>query len=169
MTTENTVKTDLEILAQDPVLKRAMELTKEDVDNTESLVTELLNICMNKLENEGMSIKHIFLSLGKTIAYMSQTMCVDKEHFERELSAANALVIKNIFPALGANAYDNELNASSEVTFNGEFDEENFNIRRLLLLAGALIDYTYWKTNFNVAVTEQVEKEKLEEEKKSKE
>ena len=67
MTTENTVKADLEILAQDPVLKRAMELTKEDVDNTESLVTELLNICMNKLENEGMSTKHIFLSLGKTI------------------------------------------------------------------------------------------------------
>lgn len=160
MTTEKTAIPDMEILEKDPVMKRAIELTKADVSKTDGLITELLSLCMAKLEDENMDTKHIFMSLAKTMVYMAQTMCTDKEHFDKELSVANSLVIKNLFPALGANAYDEEINKTSEVTFNGEFDEENFNIRRLILIAGALVDYTYWKINFNTSITEQIEKEK---------
>lgn len=164
MDTDNSV--DLE---KDPVFVKAIKYTEEDNKNTDDFVDELLGICHEKLTKNELTPKELFIALGKTIMYTTQTMCASEQEFKEDVAKANRLVTENVFPSLGANAENEELNKSGIVTYNGKFDIDNFKIKTLMQVSAALISYTYWKTNYSRAIEEYKEEQEQEKEQTKKE
>ena len=157
MTTE---KMDNDILENDPIIKRTTELYKQSIEDTEEIVEGILALCFN--EEKKYKVSQMFHALGRVIVYITQSLCENREEFEKELAKSKTLINENIFPALGSNAFDEELNKNGVVTFNGTFNEENFNVRRLMMLAGSMIEYIYWRLDYNMAFSEYENKAKNE-------
>lgn len=146
MESNNDVTSSIEeMLLEDKVIKQAIEKTKKDDTIVQPLVTKFLSEIMENVEDpdKEFDIKHGFLTLGKTINYLSQALCKDYDHFQKELTAAHKVIVDTMMVSISPET-DEEGTIIPE-----SFDEENFSLRRLMMMAGSLVDYVYWRESLN--------------------
>lgn len=130
-----------DMLQEDKVIQEAMEKTKRDDTLVQPLVTQFLTEIMGKVEDteDTFELRHGFLALGKTLNYLAQALCKDYEHFQTELTAAHKTVVDKLMVSISPK-FDEEGNV-----IEGSFDDEDFSLRRLMMMSGSLVDYVYWR------------------------
>lgn len=143
-----------DFIENNPLLKLAKERCKQEDKMVDTHVEEILNLIKEKVESEQISIKTAILALSKSIGYCCQGYMKNEEEFFSEKEIANKLVINNLYPALGAYHDNPEINKNGTVEFKGEFDKDNFNFKRLILTAIAMIEYSNWKIHLAQASSE---------------
>lgn len=159
---KNNLELDKSILDNDPVTKKVTELTNDEMKKIEPLVQSILNDFQKKLDNKEFTVHELIHVLGRTTIYMTQALSNDYEDFCKGYDKASELVCNNVLPALGLYAADESLKENNEngiVTYNGIYDEENFRVRNLILLAGTIIDIIYWKLKTNNVIEEMSKEE----------
>ena len=126
-------------IENDPVLKKAIEKTREDENIIEKTVHEFVNVLKAKIEdpNDKFNHKHGFLTAAKIINILGAYSCKDEEEFTGEIVKARKLISDNILPAIP------------------ESDQMNLSMRRLLFVAGSLPEYLYWHENLGNIEQEQ--------------
>lgn len=140
-----------------PELERALETTKANDELIRPTVDEIVTNLVSKIDDEENTFdsKLAFSTLAKSIIYLTQMYCNNKEHFDNELQEANKVVTDNIMASLGA--FANEEQENQKVIYNSdEVDYENFSIRRLMMISASIMEYTLWRLTLN----EEIEKEK---------
>lgn len=140
-----------------PELERALETTKLNDELIRPTVDEIVTNLVSKIDDEENTFdsKLAFSTLAKSIIYLTQMYCNNKEHFDSELQEANKVVTDNIMASLGA--FANEEQENQKVIYNSdEVDYENFSIRRLMMISASIMEYTLWRLTLN----EEIEKEK---------
>lgn len=139
---ENDLMPSIEgMLQEDKVIQEAMERTKQDDSLVQPVVTQFLTDIMGRVENpeDTFELRHGFLTLGKTLNYLAQALCKDYEHFQKELTSAHKTVVDKIMVSISPK-FDDEGNV-----IEGSFDDEDFSLRRLMMMSGSLVDYVYWR------------------------
>ena len=144
----NKLNADASLFENDPINKLTHEKYSKIIEKTEPLFNKLTNIITECINSKEYSISEIILTLSRCSNVATQPLCANYEEFIQHLEKANKLVVENILPALGSNA-NSEVNKSALVTYNGEYNQENFSIKRLFQLANSIVEYVVWKTTFN--------------------
>lgn len=152
------VQEQLDVIKNDPIIKRAQEFTTNELEIAQPILDSILEILKEKCEKAGLDPKYGYMALTKALVTYGQAMCTDPDDFETSLARANELVINNIYPALGSNV-GKELNTEGIVTYNGEFNRDNFTLKNIVFLAGGLLDYSFWRINYGKAIIEFTEKQ----------
>lgn len=147
------------LLQEDVVIQMAMERTKQDEVIVQPIVNEFLERIVALIDNpdENFDLRHGFLILGKSINYLSQSLCKDEAQFKEEITNSHMVVVDKFMGAISPEMDENN------VPIEGTYDEENFSIRRLMMMSGSLIDYVYWRDALS---TYAEQREKLEAEAK---
>lgn len=143
------------MIEEDPVIQNAIKNTEENSRIVESTVTLMLNSIMRKVEdkNDEFELKHGFIALGQTINYLAQTLCDNHEMFQDEMSKVSKLVTNNVMGSLGT---IEECEEDSDVM-------ENYSLRRLMMLSGAIIDNIFWRESlgdYSEEVAEEIKTDK---------
>lgn len=161
MNIQNT-EIDESILKEDPVTQRVIKMTQEEEAKITPLIEGMLEDFQKRITNDEYTVHEIIHALGKTIVYTTQMLSKDYEDFSRAYDKASSIVANNILPSLGiyvATEEDKSLNENGIVTYNGNYDEENFLVRNMIMDAGALIDMIYWRIKMAIATKDIIEEE----------
>lgn len=127
----------------DPVFEKVNEQIKKDNTIAEKCVNEFADV-LNKFikEDKEFSSKHGFIALGRTLVYLTQTLCKDAEHFESEIEKANALMADKMMLSLMPLTKDGKI-------VEENFDIEDVSVRRVLMALGCGVDYVFWRNELS--------------------
>ncbi len=140
-------------------IQASIDKLNERNEELRPVVDEVYNVLSEKVTNGEMTILDIFNVLSKVTTYTAQSFFDNKEEFDNEFYIARKLVSENVIQALGINAENEELNKSSIVEFKGEYDNRNFSISRIMLLASQIIDYSLWQLELTGNMKKEIAKQ----------
>lgn len=118
-----------ELLQNDVQVQKAIKITKDNDEITRDFVDKTLLELENLIyaEDNKFNVKNGFQALAKCIVYLNEQLFDSYKDFQNELSIAHKLTVEGI----------KQLELSQ--------DFENISFRTLMLIAGSLIDYVFWK------------------------
>lgn len=128
-------------------LNEALDITKEKEEKVRPIVDEVYEKLYSYVEDndKDFDMYDACSTLAKTGIYLSQSYFENKEEFDKEYKISKELVSNNILMSLGLYAGDEELNKNAIVTYNGEYDINNFSLRRILMISMHLTEYALWQ------------------------
>lgn len=146
-------------LQNDQAFDKILEITKLDRNISEDFVNKTIELLKNELSNnKDFNIKHGFLGLSKCIVALAQTLCESEEEYNSEISKAQGIAINKVMNAIMPKTKDGKI-------IEEGYDMEDLSIKRLMLVAGTVIDYIFWRTEFSHYSETREELEKSESEK----
>lgn len=127
----------------DPVFEKVNEQIKKDNTIAEKCVNEFADV-LNKFisEDSEFTQKHGFIALGRTLVYLTQTLCKDADHFESEIEKANALMADKMMTSLMPLTKDGKI-------VEENYDIEDVSVRRVLMALGCGVDYVFWRNELS--------------------
>lgn len=134
---------NIEMQMIDPVFEKVNEQIKKDNTIAEKCVNEFADV-LNKFisEDKEFTQKHGFIALGRTLVYLTQTLCKDADHFESEIEKANALMADKMMSSLMPLTKDGKI-------VEEDFDVEDVSVRRVLMALGCGVDYVFWRNELS--------------------
>ncbi|MCC0635212.1 MULTISPECIES: hypothetical protein [unclassified Clostridioides] len=128
-------------IQEETILEQIKRINEED----NNIVTNIVDNFINKLydeinNNENFSLKHGFLTIGKLLVILAQSLCDNEEHFSKECDLAKDIVLNKIMEAIMPKVDCGKV-------IDEDFDIEDLSIRRIMLTLGIAIDYIIWKTD----------------------
>ncbi|MCC0638935.1 MULTISPECIES: hypothetical protein [unclassified Clostridioides] len=128
-------------IQEETILEQIKRINEED----NNIVTNIVDNFINKLydeinNNENFSLKHGFLTIGKLLVILAQSLCDNEEHFSKECDLAKDIVLNKIMEAIMPKVDYGKV-------IDEDFDIEDLSIRRIMLTLGIAIDYIIWKTD----------------------
>ncbi|MGO0862627.1 hypothetical protein, partial [Clostridioides difficile] len=116
-------------------------INEEDNKIVSNIVDNFINKIYDEINNnENFSLKHGFLTIGKLLVILAQSLCDNEEHFSKECDLAKDIVLNKIMEAIMPKVDCGKV-------INEDFDIEDLSIRRIMLTLGITIDYIMWKTD----------------------
>lgn len=137
--TKEQIQEEIDLTQESEFVKRVKEELQNRSDRLGQYVDEMVKYCGKLLKEEKLSGIDVEYIIARTIGYVSQVYCDNQEEFMQFVDRAQRLVINNVIPSLGFNANNPELNKNATVTYNGEFDKENFRYVTILLISSSII------------------------------
>lgn len=131
-------------LQNDIVFEKIAEITQQDKVITQNFVDKTVELLKEELENpeNNFNIKHGFLGLSKAIIALTQSLCDNEEHYNNELSKAQAVAIDRMMPSILPKVEDDKI-------VEDNYDMDNLSIRRLMMMIGTAMDYIFWRAELS--------------------
>lgn len=131
----NVINSDLmksyiqELLQSDVQVQKAIKITKDNDEITRDFVDKTLLELENLIydEDNKFNVKNGFQALAKCIVYLNEQLFDSYKDFQNELSIAHKLTVESI----------------RQLKFSQDF--ENVSFSTLMLIAGSLIDYVFFR------------------------
>lgn len=127
----------------DPVFEKVNEQIKKDNEIAEKCVNKFADTLNDFMrDDKEFSMKHGFIALGRTLVYLTQTLCKDAQHFEQEVEKANTLMADKMMTSLMPLTQDGKI-------VDKDYDIEDVSVRRVLMALGCGVDYVFWRNELS--------------------
>ncbi|MGO0904989.1 hypothetical protein ACTPC6_04365 [Clostridioides difficile] len=128
-------------IQEETILEQIKMINEEDNKIVSNIVDNFINKIYDEINNnENFSLKHGFLTIGKLLVILAQSLCDNEEHFSKECDLAKDIVLNKIMEAIMPKVDCGKV-------IDKDFDIEDLSIRRIMLTLGIAIDYIMWKTD----------------------
>ncbi|HFL2420515.1 TPA: hypothetical protein ACG3PC_000161 [Clostridioides difficile] len=128
-------------IQEETILEQIKKINEEDNKIVTNIVDNIINKIYDEISNnENFSLKHSFLTVGRLLVILAQSLCDNEEHFSKECDLAKDMVLNKIMEAIMPKG-------DYEKVTEDDFDIENLSIRRIMLALGITVDYIIWKTD----------------------
>lgn len=137
---------------EDKILDQINAQSEKDRNTAEECAKKIMEILSKEMEREDFNVKHGFLSLARSIIYLSQSFCKDADEFNAEMEKADKLAVDKMIYSIMPTMKDGRV-------IDEDFDMDNLKVSRLMMAFGIGIDYTFWKSELGKYASERLEQE----------